>query len=73
MIVDNISRAVARSENPEGHVILGGDNVPPLVEIGLTDLPKSGGGTAPPPGPSHLRRACLILWHSQLIVDAIMV
>ena len=28
-----------------GHVILGGDNVPPLVEIGLTDLPKSGGGT----------------------------
>ena len=25
-----------------GHVILGGDNVPPLVEIGLTDLPKSG-------------------------------
>ena len=37
-------RAVARSENPGGHVVLGGDNVPPpLVEIGLTDLPKSGG------------------------------
>ena len=31
-------RAVARSENPGRHVILGGDNVPPLVEIGLTDL-----------------------------------
>ena len=42
-------RAVARSENPGGHVILGGDNEPPLVEIGLTDLPKSGGNV--PPGP----------------------
>ena len=47
------SRAVARSENPGGHVVLGGDNVPPLVEIGLDDLPKSGGARAP-----HLRRAC---------------
>ena len=36
-------RAVARSENPGGHVVLGGDNVPSLVEIGLADLPKSGG------------------------------
>ena len=47
-------RAVARSENPGGgHVLLGGDNVPPLVEIGLTDLPKTGGGppAAPPPLP----------------------
>ena len=43
------SRAVTRSENPGGHVILGGDNVPPLVEIGLTDLTKSGGHG--PPGP----------------------
>ena len=42
-------RAVTRSENPGGHVILGGDNVPPLVEIGLTDLTKSGGHE--PPGP----------------------
>ena len=33
-------RAVARSENPGGHIVLGGDNVPPLVEIGLTDLSK---------------------------------
>ena len=37
-------RAVARSENPGGGlVVLGGDNVRPLVEIGLTDLPKTGG------------------------------
>ena len=36
-----IYRAVARSENPGGHIVLGGDNVHPLVEIGLTDLPKS--------------------------------
>ena len=42
-------RAVARSENLGGHIVLGGDNVPPLVEIGLTDLPKSGGGPGPPP------------------------
>ena len=41
--------AVARSENLEGHIVLGGDNVPPLVEIGLTDLPKRGGNV--PPGP----------------------
>ena len=44
-------RAVARSENLGGHVILGGENVPPLVEIGLTDLPKSGGARAPPAPP----------------------
>ena len=31
-----------------GHVVLGGDNVPPpLVEIGLADLPKSGGHGPP--------------------------
>ena len=38
-------RAVARSENlgGEGLVVLGGENVPPLVEIGLTNLPKTGG------------------------------
>ena len=42
-------RAVARSENPEGLVVLGGDNVPPpLVEIGLTDLPKTEEVRAPP-------------------------
>ena len=51
-------RAVARSENPGGHVVLGGDNVPPLVDIGLADLPKSGGGAQAPPAP-HLRRACM--------------
>ena len=37
------SRAVARSENPGGLVVLGEENVPLLVEIGLTDLPKTGG------------------------------
>ena len=26
--------------------VLGGDNVPPLVKIGLTDLPKTGGAEA---------------------------
>ena len=49
MYCDN--RAVARSENPGGLVVLGGENVPPLVEIGLTDLPNIGGGVSGPPGP----------------------
>ena len=42
-------RAVARSENPGGLVVLGGNNVSPLVKIGLTDLPKTGGGALAPP------------------------
>ena len=33
-----------------GGAIFGGHNLPPLVEIGLTDLPKSEGAMAPPPG-----------------------
>ena len=40
-------RHVSRSENLGGRAVLGGDNVPPLVEIGLTDLPKSGGRFLP--------------------------
>ena len=34
-----------------GLVVMGGDYVPPLVEIGLTDLPKTGGGAKAPPAP----------------------
>ena len=45
------NRAVARSENPGGLIVLGGENLPPLVEIGLTDLPKTGGGGLSPPSP----------------------
>ena len=41
-------RAVARSEIPGGLVVLGGDNVSPLVKIGLADLPNIGGAKAPP-------------------------
>ena len=50
-------RAVARSEIPGGLVVLGGDNVSPQVEIGLTDLLK-------PPLPPCLRRPCIydVLW-----------
>ena len=54
-----LSRAVARSENPGGLVILCGENVPPLVEIGLTDLPKTGGGLEPPQ-PPPLRQTCIV-------------
>ena len=48
-------RAVARSENLGGHIVLGGDNVPPPVEIGLTDLSKSVGGGAVPPSFCQIR------------------
>ena len=39
-------------------VLFDGHNLPPLVEIGLTDLPKSGGAMAPlaPPGTTGLCR-----------------
>ena len=40
-------RAVGRSENPGVPVLFGEHNLPPLVEIGLTDLPKSWGAMAP--------------------------
>ena len=55
-------RAVARSKNLGGHVELDGDNVPPLVEIGLTDLSKSWGARAPRPAP--LATGMIIVWHS---------
>ena len=45
------SRAVGRSENPWVPVLLGGHNLSPLVEIGLTDRPKSGGALPPPTAP----------------------
>ena len=32
-------------------VLFGGHNLPPLVEIGSTDLPKSGDAVAPPATP----------------------
>ena len=35
-----------------GPAIIGGDNLPSLVDIGLTDLPNMGGASAvAPPGP----------------------
>ena len=42
------SRAVARSEIPGELVVLGGDNVSPLLKIGLADLPNIGGAFSPP-------------------------
>ena len=38
-------------ENPGAPVLLGGHNWPPLVEIGLTEIPESGGA---PPGTTPL-------------------
>ena len=40
-------RAVGRSENPGVPVLFGGHNLLHVVEIGLTDLPKSGGAMTP--------------------------
>ena len=60
-ICPRLYRAVARSENPGGGlVVMGGENVsPPLVEIGLTDLPKNGGGAKAPPVPC-MQQPCLM-------------
>jgi hypothetical protein len=45
------NRAVGGSENSGVPVLFVGHNLPPLVEIGLTDLPKFGGAMAPPAPP----------------------
>jgi hypothetical protein len=51
-----LSRAVGRSENSGVPVLLRRHNLPPLVEIGLTDRPKIGSAMAPlaPPGTTGL-------------------
>ena len=46
--LDEYGRAVGRSKNPGMPVSFGGHNLFPLVEIGLTDLPKYGGAMAFP-------------------------
>ena len=44
----DLSRAVGRSENIGAPVVMWGQNLPPpQVEIGLIDMPKSGGTMAP--------------------------
>ena len=52
------SRAVGRSENLGVPVLFGGHNLPPLVEIGLTDRPKFGGAMAPPAPPGTTGLSC---------------
>ena len=49
-------RAIGRSENPEGPVVMWWVTSVPLVEKGLVDLPKYGGYNAPPrpPAPTAL-------------------
>ena len=44
-------RAIGRSENPGVPILFGGYNLLSLVEIGLTDLPKSRVAKAPPAPP----------------------
>ena len=52
----HLSRAVGRSENPWVPVVIRWALSVSPVEIGLTDLPKSGGAMAPlaPPGTTGL-------------------
>ena len=45
------TRAVGRSENSGVPVLFRRHNLPPLVEIGLTDRPKIGGAMASPAPP----------------------
>ena len=54
-------RAVGRSENPGVPVLFGGHNLLHVVEIGLTDLPKSGGSMAPPGTPRDDRPGLLYM------------
>ena len=52
-------RAVGRSENPGVPVFYEVDIICPLVEIGLTDLPKSGGAMAQ--GKTLSYKNCILL------------
>ena len=45
--------SVRRPENPRDTLKCGGHNLPPLVEIGLTELSNSGGAKAPPSTPAN--------------------
>ena len=47
-MVSEISSVVGKSKNLGVQVLYGGHNMPPLVEIGLIDLPKSGRVMASP-------------------------
>ena len=42
----SLNRAVGSSENPGVSVLFGGHGLSPFVDIGLTDLPTSGGAMA---------------------------
>ena len=55
--------ALGKYENPGVPVLFCRHNLPHLVEIGLTDLPKSGGAMAPqvPPGTTPLLKLLNIM------------
>ena len=56
-------RAVGRFENPGVPVLFGGHYLPPMIEIGLNYLPKSGGSIAS--GQPRGQQAC----HQRLSPD----
>ena len=51
-------------------LLFGGHNLPPLVEIGLTDLPKSGGAMTPPapPGTTGLEAVEVLRFYASLYI-----
>ena len=55
-------RAVGRSGNPGIAIVMFGHNQPPLDEIGLIDLPKSGGTMHPLPGTTGLHVSAAKIW-----------
>ena len=67
VILIDYNRAVGRSENPGVPVVMwgGGHNLPLLVDIGLTDLPKYGNAMAPPAptGPLEISTYLKVLEH----------
>ena len=51
LIQETLSSGWIKETFSSGYAILDGDKAPPVVEMGLTDLPKGGGKDMPPPGP----------------------
>ena len=74
--VPQYTRAVGMSENPAVSVSFAGHNRPPLIEIGLNDLPKSGNPMAPliPLGTTPLttpsKSKCVALIHTEIPIKS---
>ena len=60
---------VARSENPGGLIVLGGENVPPhKMSVGMLICQKLGGIETPNPPAPRLRQPCHIWFTEQSLL-----